>query len=90
MKTSNFDLLFEINEDLINRAFAIAFYTSALPASVEGTVAVSAKATRKCNTWAISTSSAEPERTFQTVDAIQEQAVRLFFNIKSTSACCTA
>ena len=43
MKTSNFDLLFEIKEDLINRAFAIAYYTSALPTIINGKLAVSKK-----------------------------------------------
>ena len=46
MKTCNFDLLIEVKEDIINRALAAAFYTSALPSIAEGTVAVTASEKR--------------------------------------------
>jgi hypothetical protein len=81
MKTSNFDLLFEIKEDLINRALAIAFYTSAMPTIVEGTVAVSKKLPpemKYLGDMDFRLRLKEPP----TVDAIEDGAVRLLFNIE--------
>jgi len=81
MKTSNFDLLFEIKEDLINRAFAIAYYTSALPTIVNGKLAVSKKLPVEMKYLGdvdFELRLKEPP----TVDAIREEAICLLFNIE--------
>jgi hypothetical protein len=81
MKTSNFDLLLEIKEDLMNRALAIAFYTSALPTIVNGTISVSKKLPPEMKYLGdvdFELRLREPP----TVDAIQEGAIRLLFFIE--------
>jgi hypothetical protein len=81
MKTSNFDLLFEIKEDLINRAFAIAFYTSALPTIIKGKLAVSEKIPPEMQYLGdvdFELKLKEPP----TVDAIQNDEICILFNIE--------
>jgi hypothetical protein len=81
MKTSNFDLLFEIKEDLINRAFAIAFYTSALPSIIKGKLAVSEKIPPEMQYLGdvdFELKLKEPP----TVDAIQNDEICILFNIE--------
>jgi hypothetical protein len=81
MKTSNFDLLVEIKEDLINRAFAIAYYTSALPTIINGKLALSKKLPpemRYLGDVDFELRLKEPP----TVDAILRNGVCLLFNIE--------
>jgi hypothetical protein len=80
MKTSNFDLLIEVKEDLINRALAAAFYSSALPTIAEGTVAVSRKLPlemKYLGDLQFKLRLKEPP----TVDAVRDGALRLLFNL---------
>jgi len=81
LKTSNFDLLLEIKEDFINRALAIAFYTSAIPTIVDGKVALSAKLPPEMKYLGdldFEIRVKEPP----TVDAIEGNAIRLLLNIE--------
>ena len=81
MKTFNFDLLLEIKEDLINRAFATAFYTSAFPTIANGTLVVSQKVPDEMKDLGnvdFEFRLLEPP----TVDAINEDTARLLFNIE--------
>ena len=81
MKTSNFDLLFEIKEDLINKALAIAFYTSAFPTIINGKVAISKKLTaglKSIGDICFEMRLKEPP----TVDAIQENSILMLLNLE--------
>ncbi|MGD0154004.1 MAG: hemopexin repeat-containing protein [Thermacetogeniaceae bacterium] len=81
MKTSGFDLLLEIKDDLIDRALAIAFYTSTVPMKVEGRVAVSEKLPPEMKSLGdidFELRLKEPP----TVDVIQNGAIRLIFSIE--------
>ncbi|MDP2663571.1 MAG: hemopexin repeat-containing protein [Dehalococcoidia bacterium] len=81
MKTSNFDFLFEIKEEFIDRALAIAFYTSAMPTIVNGKVAISQKLPPEMSYLGdldFEIRLKEPP----TVDAIEGNAIRLLLNIE--------
>ena len=81
MKTSNFDLLLEIREDLINRVLATAFYTSSIPTIANGTLLVSSKVPAEMKDLGnvdFEFRLLEPP----TVDAIKANAARLLFNIE--------
>jgi hypothetical protein len=89
METSGFDLLVELNESFINRALAVAYYTSAVPTFVDGTYAPTEKLPAELKKYAqidFTLHLKEPP----SVDAIlkppspnvnQEAVVRLLFNI---------
>lgn len=81
MKTSDFDLLVEIREDLINRALAIAFYTSAFPTIINGKVAISKKlpaGLKSIGDVCFEMRLKEPP----TVDAIKDNSILMLLNIE--------
>lgn len=81
MKTSDFDLLFEVKEDFLNKAFAIAFYTSAIPTAANGTILISEKLPSEMKSLGnvdFEFRLLEPP----SVDAMEKDSVRLLFNVQ--------